>query len=167
MKAIYLTGFMGAGKTSVGKALSKELNLPVIDTDEVIVNNEERSINAIFTNEGEDYFRDVETNILQSLPTTNIIIATGGGIVLRSENQEFMDKHGITFFLYCSPEQIFERLKNDDSRPLLTGNKEQEIKQRFQARLRLYREADYIIDTSHLSIQEAVEAIKQKLPSIR
>lgn len=163
MKAIYLTGFMGAGKTSVGKTLSKEIHVPVIDTDEVIVANEGRTIDTIFSEEGEEYFRNVETKVLQSLPLQDVIITTGGGIILRKENREFMTKHGTTFFLYCSPEHTYERLKNDASRPLLAGNKKQEIITRLHARLPLYREADYTIDTSHKSILEVANEIKKQL----
>lgn len=159
MKAIYLTGFMGAGKTTVGKALGKKLNLPVYDNDEMIIKKEQRSIEEIFRENGEAYFRELETEMLRSLPTQNAIISTGGGIVLKKENRDFMKKHGIVIFLYCSPEMIFERLKDDNTRPLLQGNKMQEIETRLKKRLPLYKEAEHMIDTTHLTVDEVVEHI--------
>ncbi len=159
MKAIYLTGFMGAGKTTIGKALGEKLKLPVYDSDERIAEIEKRTITEIFKMEGENYFREVESNVLRSLPTENAIITTGGGIILKKANRAFMKKNGIVFFLYCTPEVIYERLKDDDSRPLLAGDKMREIKSRLQSRLPLYREADYTIDTTDLTIEETVGKI--------
>jgi len=167
LKSIYLTGFMGAGKTTVGKALGEKLNLPVYDSDEIIIKKERRSIEKIFQENGEAYFRDLETEILRSLPTQNAIITTGGGIVLKKENRDFMKEHGIVIFLYCSPEMIFERLKDDSTRPLLQGNKMKEIETRLKKRLPLYKEAEYMIDTTHLTVGEAVENIIRFLQSLK
>lgn len=161
VKAIYITGFMGAGKTTVGRALGEKMNLPVFDSDEWIIKKEQRSIEEIFKEKGEPYFRKIETNILQSLPTENAIITTGGGIILKEENRVFMKKNGTVIFLDCRPEVIFERLKEDDSRPLLSGNKMKEIKTRLKERLPLYKEADYTVDTSFLNVNEIVEQIVQ------
>lgn len=159
VNAIYITGFMGAGKTTVGKVLSEKTGLPVYDSDEFIVEQEKRSIEEIFKVEGEVYFREAESRALQSLPTKNAIITTGGGIILKKENRKFMKKNGTVLFLYCRPDVVFERLREDDSRPLLAGNKMKEINSRLQARLPLYKEADYTIDTSSLTIDETVQKI--------
>ncbi|MFA8437668.1 shikimate kinase [Pueribacillus sp. YX66] len=159
MNAIYITGFMGAGKTTVGKVLSEKTGLPVYDSDEFIVEQEKRSIEEIFKVEGEVYFREAESRALQSLPTKNAIITTGGGIILKKENRKFMKKNGTVLFLYCRPDVVFERLREDDSRPLLAGNKMKEINSLLQARLPLYKEADYTIDTSSLTIDETVQKI--------
>lgn len=167
MKSIYLTGFMGAGKTTVGKRLGEKLNFPVYDSDEMIIKNEQRSIEEIFQECGESYFRDLETNVLRSLPTQNAIITTGGGIVLKKENRDFMKQHGIVIFLYCSPETIFERLKDDDSRPLLKGNKMKEIESRLKKRLPLYKEAEYTVDTTQLTVDEVVQKIIQYIQSMQ
>lgn len=159
VNAIYITGFMGAGKTTVGKVLSEKTGLPVYDSDEFIVEQEKRSIEEIFKVEGEVYFREAESRALQSLPTKNAIITTGGGIILKKENRKFMKKNGTVLFLYCRPDVVFERLREDDSRPLLAGNKMKEINSLLQARLPLYKEADYTIDTSSLTIDETVQKI--------
>lgn len=158
---------MGAGKTTVGKALGEKLNLPVYDSDEIIIKKERRSIENIFQENGEAYFRKLETETLHALPTQNAIITTGGGIVLKKENRDFMKEHGIVIFLYCSPEMIFERLKDDSTRPLLQGNKMKEIETRLKKRLPLYKEAEYMIDTTHLTVGEAVENIIRFLQSLK
>lgn len=163
MSAIYLTGFMGAGKTTIGIELAKKLDLPFFDTDEAIVKNENRPISQIFAEDGEEYFRQAETKALHSLPTENVIVSTGGGIILKEENRSYMKKNGNTFFLYCSPDKLFERLKDDTARPLLSGDKRKEIESRLEFRLPLYKEANHIIDTSDLSIEETVKKITDLL----
>ena len=159
MKTIYLTGFMGAGKTTVGKRLAEKTGLDVIDTDEVIMKKTACTIEEIFQTKGENHFRALESEVLFSLPTENVIITTGGGMVLKDENRAFMKKNGIVIFLYCSPENIFERLQDDDSRPLLKGDRKKEIKNRLEARMDKYREADYIIDTNDQTVEETVDTI--------
>lgn len=154
MNAIYITGFMGAGKTTVGITLGEKLGLPVIDTDDVIIKNEQRSIESIFQDIGEDSFRQLETSVLQSLPTENVIITTGGGIILKDVNRNFMKKNGLVIFLHSSPETIYERLQGDSSRPLLAGDKQKEIKTRLKQRMDKYLEADYVIDTDQLSVDD-------------
>lgn len=167
MDAIYLTGFMGAGKTTVGKALGEKLGISVIDTDAVIVNKENRPIDTIFREEGEDSFRRKETAVLYELPTKDVIVTTGGGIVLKKENRDYMKKHGIVFFLYCSPEKTYARLENDTSRPLLKGDKRKEIASRLVERMDRYLEADYVIDTSDLTIEETVAQISAHLDKMK
>lgn len=87
LEAIYLTGFMGAGKTTVGQQLAQNMKLPVIDTDQEIVKKLNKSIKEIFEENGEAFFRDQETKILKELPTKDVIITTGGGIVIKDENR--------------------------------------------------------------------------------
>ncbi|PWA13335.1 shikimate kinase [Pueribacillus theae] len=163
MNAIYLIGFMGSGKTTIGTELAKKLDLPFFDTDEEIIKSENRPISQIFAEDGEEYFRQAETKALHSLPTENVIVSTGGGIILNEENRSYMKKNGNTFFLYCSPDKLFERLKDDTARPLLSGDKRKEIESRLEVRLPLYKEANHIIDTSDLSIEETVKKITDLL----
>ena len=91
MRAIYLTGFMGSGKTTIAEKLSKALDMPAIDTDQHIMKATGKSIPDIFANEGEAAFRQYETESLEALPTENVIISTGGGIVLKERNRRFME----------------------------------------------------------------------------
>lgn len=163
LKAIYITGFMGAGKTTVGKEVSKNLDIPVYDSDDVVVAMEQRTIEEIFKSEGENYFRQAESRALRSLPTKNVVITTGGGIILKESNRQYMKENGIVLYLHCSAEVIFDRLKDDKTRPLLSGDKKKEIISRLAERLPLYEQADYTLDTSTMSIDEAVTEVIQIL----
>src|SRR5699024_5291468 len=117
MKTIYLIGFMGSGKTSVGKRLGAIMNKPVIDTDEVI----EKTyglITHIFKHEGEEAFRAYESAVLQGIPVKDRIISTGGGIVESKENLDYMHYTGIIINLQASFQEILKRLKYDRGRPM-------------------------------------------------
>jgi shikimate kinase len=158
MRAIYLTGFMGSGKTTIGRALSEKLGIPVIDTDEMIEKKAGKTIPAIFADEGEERFRKYEQEILKQLPTNDVIITTGGGMVISKENRSWMKKHGNVIFLSCSLDIIFQRLQSDTNRPLFSQNKEK-MKELYEKRLPYYLEAAFTIDTSQKSVEEIVEDI--------
>lgn len=161
MNAIYLTGFMGSGKTTVASALADELSLPVIDTDEQIVTKKGKDIPQIFEQEGEEAFRNYETEVLEELPVENIIISTGGGIILKERNRELMNRNGTVIYLHCDPYEIVRRLEGDSSRPLLEGeNRKEKIENIFSKRLPLYREAQIEINTTAKSINDITNEIK-------
>ena len=151
MKNIVLFGFMGTGKTTVGKILSKKLNLPLLDMDSIISEEEEKTINSIFAESGEKYFRDLENKLTHRLSKySGKIISTGGGIVLNEENINLYKNNGLLVCLEASPEKIVERLKNDKSRPLLefeNNEKEAEIKCLLENRKSLYDKIDFKIKT--------------------
>lgn len=160
MESIYLIGFMGAGKTTVGKALADCLAIPVFDIDEEIEKKENRSISEIFEHQNEAYFRTLETKTLQELPRENAIITTGGGVVTRIENREAIKKQGKAIFLFATAEEIMKRLEEDDSRPLLRGDKKRNISELYEARMSFYKEiADFIIDTTDKKTSEIVKEI--------
>lgn len=160
MKSIFLIGFMGAGKTTIGKELGEYLAFPVLDMDAEIEIQEEKSINNIFEQDGEAYFRKLETKMLQKLHSENIIITTGGGVVTREENRKLLKEKGNVFFLFATPEEIMMRLEQDESRPLLKGDKEQKIKKLYEERMTFYQEtADYVIDTSGKEVVDIVREI--------
>ncbi|HYK72376.1 MAG TPA: shikimate kinase [Pseudoneobacillus sp.] len=164
MKAIYLIGFMGSGKTTVGRALAKRLQLPVIDTDEEITKFTGKTISEIFKVEGESHFRILEAEMVRRLPVVNSIITTGGGIILREENRKWMKENGEVVFLYASPEETLQRLEGDQTRPLLLENKKASITNMIKERLPLYLEATNIkIDTTGKSINVIVQEIEQRL----
>lgn len=124
MRNIFLIGYMGTGKSTVAAFISKEYGLDVMEMDEVLVQKEEMSISDIFRTCGEEYFREVETNLLKEIcMMTNQVVSCGGGVVLRSQNIEEMKKCGTIVLLSASPETILERVKEDGGRPLLQGNK--------------------------------------------
>lgn len=160
MNSIYLIGFMGAGKTMIGKKLAAFLNKEVIDTDEEIIKAEKKSINAIFAEQGEEYFRLLESKMLKDLSNRDAIITTGGGIVVKPENRQTLKENGNVFFLYATPEEIFKRLENDQSRPLLKGDKMARIHDLYNNRMPLYREAaNVIIDTTNKDTEEIIKEI--------
>ncbi|MGJ7034945.1 shikimate kinase [Anoxybacillus eryuanensis] len=167
MKAIYLTGFMGAGKTTIGKRLGEVLQLPVIDTDAYIEQQVGKTIAAIFAEEGEEAFRAYEREVLKKLPTEHIVITTGGGIVIQEENRQFMRKHGIVIYLHCELHELFRRLMGDTTRPLLMENKKSQMKQLFEQRLPWYHEAHITIDTTNRTVNDIVETIVSLLKSSR
>jgi shikimate kinase len=150
---IILTGFMGAGKTTVGQITARKLNWTFVDTDSLIETEINCSIREFFCVHGEGIFRDIESRILEKvLQEKNQVISTGGGIILRETNRNMMKLHGIVVWLKASPEVIFGRVKNDMSRPVLGEQPDLErIKEILSKRLPLYAEADFILETDNLS----------------
>lgn len=122
-KHLFLIGFMGVGKTTVSRELSKKLAVKETDTDAMIVEQEKRSIPEIFEQSGEPYFRQIETGILDMLAEWEpCIVSCGGGMAMREENVEKMKKIGTVVFLTATPETIYLHVKDSTNRPLLNGN---------------------------------------------
>ena len=122
-KHLYLIGFMGVGKTSTSKQLGKKLEVAELDTDAMIVEKEGKAISDIFADSGEEYFRKVETGILDELAGMEpCIISCGGGMVMREENVRKMKETGTVVFLVAEPETIYDHVKDSHDRPLLNGN---------------------------------------------
>jgi shikimate kinase len=163
MRALYITGFMGAGKTTIGKALSNVLHIPVIDTDQRIEEKTKKRIRAIFSEEGEDVFRTYESEVLQSLPTKDYIITTGGGIVEKAENRQWMKEHGTVIYLYCDPYVIAERIAGDTTRPLFQKENIPSFIEKFEKRQAYYEEAVLKIDTTNKSIETIVQEIQTQI----
>jgi shikimate kinase len=165
MKSIYLTGFMGAGKTSIGHALGEKLGLTVYDTDSLIEEKIDESISEFFEKYGEADFRRLEEEVLQELPVTDAIIMTGGGIIKRENNISWMKENGLMLFLYCDMEVVHQRLEDDTTRPLIQQKSKEEINALFSERLPLYKKAHIMVDTSSLSISEAAEKLVDEIKS--
>lgn len=161
-KNIVLVGFMGTGKTEVGKNLAKKLNMDFIDTDELIEKKERDRIVRIFQVKGEEYFREVEEEIIEKVSKCkNCVIATGGGALLREKNYLNLKKNGILICLVATPEEIYRRTIPKKDRPLLLKSKNviETIKELLKIREPYYSKADYKIDTTKKSIDEVVEEI--------
>lgn len=154
---------MGAGKTTIGKKLAKELDVPVYDTDKEVEKMTGKSISDIFDQEGEAYFRNLETKVLKKLPTEECVITTGGGIILKEENCVWLSEHGNWIYLHCDPDEIAKRLVNDTTRPLLKGDKKKELHALFNARLPLYEKAKIKINTTGKSIFSTIDEIKKSI----
>lgn len=164
LKNLILIGFMGTGKSTIGRQLSKALGYPLIDTDARIVAQQKRAITDIFENEGEEHFRDLETETLRSLQQDKChkrIIATGGGVVLREENRQLLRDLGFVVWLVATPETILERTARNKERPLLqTENPAETIRTMLEKRNPDYREsAHLILETSNLEFSEITTGI--------
>lgn len=161
---VALIGMMGAGKTTIGKLLAEKLNLKFIDTDEEIIKIENCSINEIFVKQGEETFRTIETKVLKNiLNSDNQIIATGGGIIKKEENRNLL-KQVKTIYLKADKETIFNRVKNDNSRPLLnTENLKETIQTILQEREQLYEQSQFVITTTNKTQNEVVTEIIEKI----
>lgn len=124
MDNIVLIGYMGSGKTTVGKYICEKYGYGFVDTDEYIVNNERMSINEIFEKKGEAYFRDLETETIKKLAETlsKTIISTGGGLPVKVENEAYLKALGKVYYLKTDADTIYKRVSEDNSRPLLKGD---------------------------------------------
>lgn len=162
---VVLIGFMGSGKTTIGRRMEKEYGYSFLDTDAYIEAKEGRSINRIFAEEGEAYFRQLETAVIKELiaNTSHALIATGGGMPLRKENARLLRELGLVFYLETSEEGIWERVKDSHDRPLLEcENPRQRIHELLCDRQPLYKSAAHIsISTDGHSVEELAEEISQ------
>lgn len=159
-RPIFLVGFMGAGKTTVGQALANKLERDFFDLDRIIERQTGRSIQQIFSGQGEPEFRRIERHAIESCrELKNAVVALGGGAYLAEENRRILRETGITIWLDCPLELCFERVRGDGSRPLL-GN-EVEMKALLDKRRPSYALADYVVQTGALSPDEiALEIIR-------
>lgn len=159
MKTLYLVGFMGSGKTTIGVELAKRLNIQVVDTDQYIEKQTERTIADIFAEEGEEKFRRLETVILKQLPTNDFLITTGGGLFIKEENRSWMKENGTVIYLHCDIDEIWARLQDDDTRPLLQHQNFEKAKQLYEWRQPFYKEAHVTIDTTNKPINQICDEI--------
>ncbi len=161
MKTIVLTGMMGSGKTTIGKLLSNKLNLEFFDIDTLIEEQEGIKISEIFSKHGEKHFRTIEKEIIKKIfSPTNSVISLGGGAFENTETRDFLLKNSNVIYLKTSPEQIFDRIKNNKSRPLLCDNMNIEtINNIINQRKHNYETASYIINTDNKKTNEIIEEI--------
>ncbi|GER68367.1 shikimate kinase [Weizmannia acidilactici] len=164
MTRIYLTGFMGAGKTTVGHALAAMLHMDAIDLDAWIEKEEGMAPAEIFAEKGEAYFRKKETEMLKRAKMLQGVIMTGGGIVMREENRRLLKRDGLVVFLDCDPAILVARIQNDASRPMASGRTVAELVSLYEKRLPLYRVcADLMVDTSGKTVDEIVTEIAGRI----
>ncbi len=156
-----LIGMPGSGKTTIGKLLARRLNYVFVDTDSLIEELEGVSTNDIFALKGENYFRELETRVINTLSDIeNKVLSTGGGSFENEENRAMLKTLGKVIYLYAQPEILFERLKGDTNRPLLkVSNPKEVIKKLYDKRESNYRLADCSIDTSNLDTYNVVDEI--------
>lgn len=162
MQNIILIGFMGSGKSTIGKILAEKLELNWMDMDIEIENQENKTIEEIFNDNGEDYFRHLETEQLKKLINKeNNVLSTGGGVVLKEENRIILKEIGRVIFLHADCEQIINNLKESSDRPLLKGNNpEEKIVRLLDERESTYlNTADIIIQTTGKTVENIVDEI--------
>lgn len=149
MRNIVLVGFMGSGKTTVGKIIAEQTGMPLVDMDALIVERAGKSINEIFADDGEPHFRQLERELVQELAAKQgQIISTGGGIVLNPDNIADFERTGLVVCLLVDAETVLDRVRHDSSRPLLAGDKAAKILELLESRKALYGAVTHKIDTS-------------------
>jgi shikimate kinase len=157
---IILVGMMATGKSTVGAILAEELGYELVDLDHVIAESEGRSIPEIFAEDGEGYFRKLESGTLERmLQGENRIISTGGGAVLAAGNAELMLANGLVVALTADEEEILARVSENLDRPLLAGNAKERIGRIMEERRDAYRFAHCTVDTTGLTAAEVSQHI--------
>lgn len=162
-RPIFIVGYMGSGKTTVGRKLALALDYEFVDVDSYIENEEAKSIKSIFSEEGESAFRKLEKEALKKLvKRRNTVIATGGGLPCFNQNMDSINKYGISIYLLASPQELAQRLLNDEERPLLMNKGGSELTKHIsnmlskrrkyylqaQIRIRAARNPDAIVNTA-------------------
>ena len=161
MIRIFLTGYMGAGKTTLGKAFARTLNVPFVDLD--------KTVGELFAERGEAGFRELERNMLREVGAfENVVISTGGGAPCFFDNMDFMNHSGKTVFLNVHPDVLFRRLRvAKQQRPILQGKEDEELKefiiQALEKRAPFYSQAQYIFNADELEDRSQIEKSVQRL----
>ncbi len=169
MRRIILIGYMGAGKTTVGKLLSKELDIPFYDLDWYIESRRRKTVPQIFAEVGEEGFRKIEYNMLHEVAEfEDVVISCGGGTPCFFDNIDYMNQQGQVVYLRCEPEVLQKHLKmGKTERPLLKGKSEEElisfIKDQLQKREPFYNKAQYTLDVSLMENYDKIKFTIEKL----
>ena len=173
MIRVFLTGYMGAGKTTLGKAFARQMQLQFIDLDWHIEGRFHKSVREIFAERGEEAFRELERSMLHEVADfEDVVISTGGGTPCFFDNMEYMNRYGQTVFLDVTPDVLFRRLRTArQQRPILMDKSDDELKrfitEALEKRMPFYRLARYTFDAGRLEnkreISESVEALRQLL----
>ncbi|MDD5617827.1 MAG: shikimate kinase [Candidatus Omnitrophica bacterium] len=161
MKNIYIVGFMGTGKTSVGKELARRLERDFSDLDDLIEEKEKMVIAEIFKQKGEPYFRKIEKEAVKKVSSKeDLVVSCGGGAVVDAENLVILKKSGIVICLKADADTIIKRTKASLKRPLLNvENPRERIEKLLKEREPFYSQSDYVIDTTDINIKQAVDKI--------
>ncbi len=160
MMNIVITGFMGSGKSTIGKGLAERLSMEFIDTDDLIEKRESLSIPEIFDRFGEEYFRNIEREVVADLKDKNdSVISTGGKTLLFLRNLKTLSKNGLIITLFVHPEILWKRLSGDERRPVIKGVKKEEFMKIYEERASMYEKLPNKIDISNLDENDSIEKI--------
>ena len=167
---IFIIGFMGVGKSTIGKQLALQMNVNFVDVDKEIELSEETSIVEIFKEKGEKYFREIESIIIRRLQP-NSIIACGGGLPCYNDNIKYINDKGVSIYLYADESNILKRIKkNIANRPLINDIKKKDLKSYVKSKVRersdIYNKANFTINTNNKSETEILTQIHSLLNSI-
>jgi shikimate kinase len=165
---VYLCGFMATGKSSVGKRLAAALHCDFVDMDALIEAEAGTTISEIFASQGEPAFRAMESRMVERMAErSGCIVATGGGVIVNPQNLENMKRSGIVITLTADIQTILRRSGNEDTRPLLqTPDRQERIRTLMEQRAPFYAQADIVLDTSSLNIDEVVAILLDRLTEI-
>ena len=158
---IVLCGFMGTGKSTVGRMVAEQLRFAFLDTDTVIEARAGKNIAQIFADQGEPAFRELENKIVKELALRErTVVSTGGGLVVNPDNLASLRQHALVVCLWASPEGIFARVKNQNHRPLLDGPEPLEkIRRLLEERKPAYKQADVLLNTEIRSVREVAQQV--------
>lgn len=163
---IYLVGYMGSGKSKVAESLAKLLKYSTVDTDKLVEERVGSTVETIFNTEGQEYFREMEKDVLrQTERFDNIVISTGGGTPCYFDNMRWMKEHGFTVYLEANPGLLFHRLAtNRSGRPLISQLDDVELMEQITGhlavRIPVYRKADLIVEAADIDVKELAAKIK-------
>ena len=169
MIRIFLTGYMGAGKTTLGKAFARKLNLPFVDLDWYMEERFHKTVGELFVERGEAGFRELEKNMLHEVGAfEDVVISTGGGAPCFFDNMDFMNRNGKTVFLNVHPDVLFRRLRvAKQQRPILQGKQDDELKEfiirALEKRNPFYSQAQYVFNADELEDRSQIEKSVEKL----
>lgn len=169
MIRIFLTGYMGAGKTTLGKAFARKLNLPFVDLDWYMEERFHKTVGELFVERGEAGFRELEKNMLHEVGAfEDVVISTGGGTPCFFDNMDFMNRNGKTVFLNVHPDVLFRRLRvAKQQRPILQGKQDDELKEfiirALEKRTPFYSQAQYVFNADELEDRSQIEKSVEKL----
>lgn len=169
MIRIFLTGYMGAGKTTLGKAFARKLNLPFVDLDWYMEERFHKTVGELFVERGEAGFRELEKNMLHEVGAfEDVVISTGGGAPCFFDNMDFMNRNGKTVFLNVHPDVLFRRLRvAKQQRPILQGKQDDELKEfiirALEKRTPFYSQAQYVFNADELEDRFQIEKSVEKL----
>ena len=172
MVRIFLTGYMGAGKTTLGKAFARKMNVPFVDLDWYIEERFHKTVGELFTERGETGLRELERNMLHEVAASaNVVLSTGGGAPCFFDNMEFMNRVGKTVFLDVHPDVLFRRLRiAKQQRPILQGKEDDELKafiiRALEQRAPFYTQAQYIFNADELEDRWQIETAVQRLQEL-
>ena len=172
MKRIFLIGYMGAGKTTLGKALAQRMNLSYIDTDHYIENRYHKKVSEIFASEGEDRFRDIEHRILLEVSEfENIVVSTGGGLPCFNDNMKIMNSLGTTIYLETSEQELAARLGvSKNVRPVLENRQGSDlvdfIKENLDKRKVFYEQTKIRFNAEQMYTDNDVDVLVEKLEAL-